>query len=73
MKNEKEYDTGNTCLVAGFGIGALGVTGAVTAGAVCPLCVIATPALLGIGAFQKLRYSKNKNQLKTKEASEDDR
>ncbi|MBE2251617.1 MAG: hypothetical protein IAE78_18890 [Myxococcus sp.] len=35
-------------LKAGLGVGAVGVLGAV-AGAVCPLCVVATPALLGAG------------------------
>ena len=39
---------GREWLTAGLGVGAIGVLGAV-AGAVCPLCVVATPALLGAG------------------------
>lgn len=38
-------------LTAGLGVGAIGVLGAV-AGAVCPVCVVATPALLGAGVLR---------------------
>lgn len=41
-------EQGKQWLTAGLGIGAVGVLGAV-AGAVCPLCVVATPTLLGAG------------------------
>jgi len=41
-------DQGLEWLKAGLGVGAVGLLGAV-AGAVCPLCVVATPALLGAG------------------------
>lgn len=46
--------TGNELLTAGLAVGAVGLAG-VALGAVCPLCVVATPALLGLGAVQKLR------------------
>jgi hypothetical protein len=38
----------------GASVGAIGLLGAL-AGAVCPLCVVATPALLSFGLLQKLR------------------
>ena len=41
-------------LKIGLGVGAIGLAGAAL-GAVCPVCVVATPALLGAGAVQKLR------------------
>jgi hypothetical protein len=41
-------DQGTQFLTAGLGVGAIGALGAL-AGAVCPLCVVATPALLGAG------------------------
>lgn len=47
--------SGNELLASGLGVGALGVLGAVVAGAVCPLCVVATPALVGVGLVQKWR------------------
>jgi hypothetical protein len=46
--------SGTDLLTMGFSVGALGVAGAAF-GAVCPVCVVATPALLGIGLVQKLR------------------
>ncbi len=61
MNDSKPADTarranasGTELLTLGLGIGALGVAGAAI-GAVCPLCVVATPALLGLGAVQKVR------------------
>ena len=46
--------SGTEFLTLGLGVGALGVAGAAI-GAVCPLCLVATPALLGLGVVQKLR------------------
>jgi hypothetical protein len=45
---------GTELLTAGLGVGAIGLAGAAL-GAVCPLCVVVTPALLGLGGVQKLR------------------
>ena len=45
---------GSDLLKVGLSVGALGVAGAAL-GAVCPACVVATPALLGFGLLQKLR------------------
>lgn len=47
-------EQGNHYLTLGAAIGAMGLAGAAL-GAVCPLCVVATPAFLGLGAVQKLR------------------
>jgi hypothetical protein len=46
---------GNDMISMGVGIGAIGVAGAVFLGAACPVCVVATPALIGVGLFQKWR------------------
>lgn len=45
---------GTTLLMTGLAVGAVGAAGALL-GAVCPLCVVATPALLSLGVVQKLR------------------
>lgn len=45
---------GTQYLTMGASIGAMGLAGAAL-GAVCPLCVVATPALLGFGLLQKVR------------------
>ena len=46
--------SGTNLLTLGLSVGAVGLAGAAL-GAVCPLCVVATPALLGLGVVQKLR------------------
>lgn len=46
--------SGTDLLTIGASVGALGLAGAAL-GAVCPACVVATPALLGFGLLQKLR------------------
>ena len=54
-KRRKELNfEANTCLGAGVGVGALGALGA-AAGAVCPLCVVFTPLLLGAGVVRKIQ------------------
>jgi hypothetical protein len=40
-------------LVAGLGIGTLGAVGAIVGAAACPICVVATPALLGVGLYKR--------------------
>lgn len=40
-------------LAMGVGIGAFGVLGAIVGTAVCPVCVVATPALLGAGLYKR--------------------
>lgn len=42
-------------LVAGLGIGSLGAVSAIVGAAVCPICVVATPALLGVGLYKRWR------------------
>lgn len=56
--NEKDQEA-NGLLLSGLGVAAIGAIGAI-AGAACPLCVVATPALLGFGAFRKWQARKEK-------------
>jgi hypothetical protein len=49
----------NSMLLAGAGIGIIGVVGAVLGSAVCPVCVVAAPTLLGIGAYRRWRASRS--------------
>ena len=46
LSNVKKGD-GKKCLALGLGVGALGTSAATLAGAVCPLCIVITPALMG--------------------------
>lgn len=52
--SQRANGSGTDLLTMGLSVGALGVAGAAL-GAVCPVCVVATPALLGFGLVQKLR------------------
>lgn len=45
-------------ILGGLGIGALGVVSAAIGGAVCPVCVVAAPALLGAGAYKRWKAAK---------------
>ena len=55
MENQKNRAgrSANEFLVAGTALGAVGTVGALATGAVCPICIVATPLLLGIGLLQK--------------------
>jgi hypothetical protein len=35
------------------GLGTLGAVSAIVGAAVCPICVVATPALLGVGLYKR--------------------
>ncbi len=57
--DEKKRDA-NVMMISGLGIGAFGVVAAAIGGAVCPVCVVAAPALLGVGAFRRWRATRAK-------------
>jgi hypothetical protein len=40
-------------LTMGLGIGAVGAVGALVGAAACPVCIVATPALLGVGLYKR--------------------
>lgn len=44
---------GNTCIGLGIGVGALGAGSAILSGAVCPLCYVVAPALIGVGIIRR--------------------
>lgn len=48
----------NQYLAMGAGIGVYGAVTAAVGAAVCPICVVATPALLGVGLYKKWRQRK---------------
>lgn len=43
----------NSCLALGAGLGAVGTTTALLAGATCPLCLVLAPVLIGVGAWKR--------------------
>lgn len=59
MKKKESRDDGNELIATGLGVGAIGVFGAVVLGATCPVCVVATPALLGAGLYKKWKRKRD--------------
>lgn len=59
----KAENASTTLIVCGLGVGALGAGAALLSGAVCPLCLVATPALLGGGIIMKLKEKFKKEKL----------
>lgn len=56
--SEREKKAANEFLAMGLSVGAVGAAGAVLLGATCPLCVVATPALLGVGLLRRARAAR---------------
>ena len=50
---EGERDQGTELIATGLGIGAFGAISAALLGAVCPICIVATPALVGAGLYKR--------------------
>ena len=42
----------SSMIASGIGIGVLGAAAAAISGAVCPVCIVAVPALVGAGAYK---------------------
>ena len=55
---DQEKREANALMMGGAGIGVFGVVAAAIGGAVCPVCVVAAPALLGVGAFRRWRATR---------------
>ena len=62
--DKSEQPSSSTLLItSGMGIGIIGTGAALLTGAVCPLCVIATPSLLGGGIIMKcIEWRKRKTK-----------
>ena len=57
LTENDEAREANTCIGLGLGVGALGAAAATVGGAVCPLCIIIAPALIGFGMLRKIASS----------------
>lgn len=55
---DAERAEANMSLGTGLGIGAFGVASATLLGAVCPMCVVAAPALIGYGIYKRVQCSR---------------
>lgn len=54
-ETEKEKkDDSNKYIVCGLGLGGFATASILLTGAACPMCIIATPALLATGIYKKI-------------------
>ena len=52
-EHDNDKKDANTCIALGAGVGILGAASAALSGAVCPLCVVIAPGLVGYGAYKR--------------------
>lgn len=50
----------NATMAIGAGVGVAGTVAAVITGAVCPLCYIVAPGLIGLGAYKRWKIGSKK-------------
>lgn len=63
--SKEDITESNMALGAGAGIGAYGAW-TFSAGALCPVCVIAVPALIGMGLWGRHKAKKKQKQEKNR-------
>ena len=51
-------EKGTSNLLLGAGVGVYGTATFVTTGVVCPACIVMAPALLGYGAYKRVKFNK---------------
>ena len=68
-ETEKRVKDADLCTGLGVGVGALGGTAAAL-GAVCPICFVVAPALVGVGLIERHRVSKKRKQDKSKDSGQ---
>lgn len=68
MSAEQKNRDANALLGSAVGVGAISAVGAAI-GLICPACVVAVPALVGVGLVQKLRARSEKRQEEEEDAA----
>ena len=59
-KAAQDLKTANLLLAAGAGLGTYSAASVAAFGMVCPLCIVATPALIGAGVYGRIKAKKAK-------------
>ncbi len=52
----------NSCVALGAGVGALGIGAALITGAICPLCYVIAPGLIGAGLLKRRNITKKEKK-----------
>ena len=68
---QQELRDANSIIALGTGLGALGVSTALLAGATCPLCVLVAPALIGVGAWKRIAAGRRNDAVSRPENGAD--
>lgn len=63
MQHDDEIKTANTALFAGAGLGAYTSLTAVTSSFICPVCIVAAPALIGYGLYKRVKTKSERQKL----------
>ena len=53
-------EKGTTELIFGAGLGTYGTAAFLMTGFACAACMILTPALIGVGAYKRIKFNKSK-------------
>ncbi|MDT8397089.1 MAG: hypothetical protein RQ899_00535 [Pseudomonadales bacterium] len=61
-------ETGSGNLLMGAGIGSVGTLSYLATGVVCPSCLIFTPALLGLGWWQRRAWKRQQAPIRDEDA-----
>ena len=72
VEHEELTREGNRLMLSGSAIGAATVASAVLLGATCPLCIVGVPALIGFGAYQRVRGELIRRELEKARAARSD-
>ena len=59
-------EKGTNNLLLGAGVGAYGTATFVATGAVCPACIVLAPALLGYGAYKRMKFNQKQKAVTDK-------
>jgi uncharacterized membrane protein YebE (DUF533 family) len=66
---DNNQEKGTSTLLLGAGVGTYGAATLATIGAICPACLVLTPALLGYGAYQRYKFNQNQADSDAQEES----
>ena len=64
---QQQLSDAGSCLAMGAGVGTVGTASALLLGATCPICVVMTPALIGIGLVKGYAARKKLAAIRTEE------
>ncbi len=65
---QQELRDAGSCLAMGAGVGTVGTASALLLGAICPICVVMAPALIGMGLVKGYAARRKRAAMSTEDA-----